>query len=93
VLRFDLTGVRPEWERGDTVGVVLVGGLLLHGERRERELPATVVFSGDRFSVRSSFPVNLNDHRIGGLSKFLGVLRMYPDIEVHVDLRFGPPPA
>jgi hypothetical protein len=28
----------------------------------------------------------LKDFRIGGLSKMLGVLKMYPDIEVHVDV-------
>lgn len=91
-MRFDLTAVRTEWERGDSAAVTLVGALTIHGVRLERELPATLAFAGDSVRVRSSFPVNLKDHRIGGLSKFLGVLKMHPDIEVHVDLVFAPAP-
>ena len=34
--------------------------------------------------------MNLKDYSIGGLSKFLGVLKMNPDIVVHVDLTFRP---
>jgi hypothetical protein len=39
--------------------------------------------------VRSDFPLNLKDYRIGGLSKLLGMLKMSEHIEVHVDLLFG----
>jgi hypothetical protein len=44
----------------------------------------------DTIRVRSDFPLNLKDHRIGGLSKMLGVLKMHEHIEVHVDLVFVP---
>ena len=37
----------------------------------------------------AGFPLNLKDYRIGGLSKLLGVLKMYEDIEVHVDVLFA----
>jgi hypothetical protein len=40
--------------------------------------------------VRSDFPLNLKDYRIGGLSKMLGMLKMSEEIEVHVDLTFAP---
>jgi hypothetical protein len=38
--------------------------------------------------VRSAFPLNLKDYKIGGLSKMLGLFKMYPDIVVHVDVSF-----
>ena len=38
--------------------------------------------------AQSDFPLNLKDYRIGGLSKLLGVLKMYENIEVHVDVLF-----
>jgi hypothetical protein len=39
--------------------------------------------------LRSDFPLNLKDYRIGGLTKMLGMLRMEERIEVHVDLTFA----
>jgi polyisoprenoid-binding protein YceI len=89
-MRFDLSETRPEWERGDSARVVLVGTLTIHGVTLPRELPATIHFDGHRMLVKTEFPLNLKDHRIGGLSKFLGVLKMHPDIEVRVDLEFAP---
>ena len=53
------------------------------------ELPGTIEFDASRARVRSDFPVDLSDYRIGGLSKMLGLLKMYEDIEVHVDVVFG----
>jgi hypothetical protein len=38
--------------------------------------------------LKSTFPMNLTDYQIGGLSKMLGLLKMHPDIVVHVDLLF-----
>jgi hypothetical protein len=52
------------------------------------ELPASVQFTGTDARVRTDFPLNLKDYRIGGLSKLLGMLKMYEDIEVHADLVF-----
>jgi polyisoprenoid-binding protein YceI len=90
-IRFELTGVGSEWERGDSAGVVLRGDLTVHGVTQGREIPATVQFEGALIRVQCTFPLNLKDHKIGGLSKFLGVLKMHPDIVVHADLTFGPP--
>jgi hypothetical protein len=67
---------------------VLHGSLIIHGVTRKVDLPGTVQFEGSRVRVRSAFPLSLKDYRIGGLSKMLGVLKMYDDIEVHVDLLF-----
>jgi len=89
-IRFDLEEVRTVWERGDSAGVILVGTLTLHGVSLPRELEASLAWEGDAIRLQTSFPVNLEDHKIGGLSKMFGVLKMYPDIDVHVDLVFGP---
>ena len=88
VLRFDLTGVSRTGGAADSAGVTLRGDLRIHGVSRAVELPGSVQFSGTDARVRSDFPLNLKDYRIGGLTKLLGILRMYEDIVVHVDLVF-----
>ena len=88
-LRFDLTRVVPSGGTTDSMKVVLHGALKLHGVAREVDVPGTVRFSGSNVRVHSDFPVNLKDYRIGGLSKMLGMLRMYENIEVHCDLVFA----
>ena len=88
-IRFELSGVTPRGGTADSVAAVLHGALLIHGVTRKVNLPATVHFEGDKARVRSDFPLSLKDYRIGGLSKLLGVLKMYDGIEVHVDLLFS----
>jgi polyisoprenoid-binding protein YceI len=68
--------------------VMLHGRLTIHGVTRDVDLPATIDRGADTIHVTSSFPLNLEDYHIGGLKKMLGLLRMDPRIEVHVDLRF-----
>jgi polyisoprenoid-binding protein YceI len=89
VIRFDLARLTPTGGTRDSLGVLLHGALLIHGVRRNVELPGTIEFDGSRARLRSDFRLNLKDYRIGGLSKLLGLLKMYEDIEVHVDLVFG----
>ncbi|HEX2250929.1 MAG TPA: YceI family protein [Gemmatimonadales bacterium] len=89
VIRFDLAGLTPTGGTQDSIGVLLHGTLLIHGVRRTVELPGTIEFNSSRARVRSDFPLNLKDYRIGGLSKLLGLLKMYEDIEVHVDVVFA----
>ncbi len=88
VLRFDLAGLTRGGGSDDSVAVVLRGALKIHGVTRTVELPATIRFKGSNARVRTEFPLNLKHYRIGGLSKLLGVLKMYEDIEVHADLVF-----
>jgi len=87
-IRFELAGTRPGGERADSLPVTLHGALILHGVSRQVELPAVIVFKGQEARIRSDFPLNLKDYRIGGLSKLLGMLKMSEHIEVHVDLLF-----
>lgn len=85
-IRFDLSRVTRSASSSDSV--VLHGQLRIHGVTREVELPGSIRFSGTDARVRTDFPLNLKDYRIGGLSKMLGMLKMYDDIEVHADLLF-----
>lgn len=67
---------------------LLRGRLTLHGVTRDVELPAVLERNADTIHVTSTFPLDLADYQIGGLTKMLGMLRMDRRIEVHVDLRF-----
>jgi polyisoprenoid-binding protein YceI len=88
-MRFDLATVTPGVTRGDTTAVTLGGTFTIHGVKRDVTMPATVVFQAGAVHLRSTFPLNLTDYQIGGLSKMLGILKMDPDIVVHVDLLFN----
>jgi polyisoprenoid-binding protein YceI len=85
-IRFELTGVTPKRGTSDSLAATLHGALMIHGVTRKVTLPARLQFNGSRARVRSDFPLNLKDYRIGGLSKMLGMLKMYENIEVHVDV-------
>jgi polyisoprenoid-binding protein YceI len=87
-IRFELSRITPRGGTPDSVAAMLHGALVIHGVTRKIDLPATVQLQGPKARVRSDFPLRLKDYRIGGLSKMLGVLKMYDDIEVHVDLLF-----
>ena len=89
VLRFELSRITRTGGSRDSTGIALHGALKIHGVTRNVELPGSVQFSAGNARVRSDFPLNLKDYRIGGLSKLLGMLKMYEKIEVHVDLVFG----
>jgi polyisoprenoid-binding protein YceI len=87
-LRFDLSGVTPGKASKDGMAVTLHGLLHIHGVTRRVDLPGTIRFQNENAHVRSDFPLNLKDYRIGGLSKLLGVLKKNENIDVHVDLLF-----
>jgi polyisoprenoid-binding protein YceI len=88
-MRFDLTGVIGGVESGDSIPVTLNGKLMIHGETREVRLPGTVVFRAGEVRIRSDFPLNVTDYKVGSLSRFLGMFKMNPDIVVHVDVTFA----
>ncbi|MEO8453188.1 MAG: YceI family protein [Gemmatimonadota bacterium] len=87
-IRFDLDTVRSQWERNDSAGVALVGRFTIHGVTRPATVNALLHLSDGRVSVAGDVPLNLKDFEIGGLSKFLGILKMNPDIIVHLYLMF-----
>jgi polyisoprenoid-binding protein YceI len=89
-IRFELSNVSVKSGTGDTTQVDLQGRFLIHGVTRDVVLPATVVRGGDVIGIRADTPLDLKDYNIGGLSKAFGILRMYPDILVHIDVTFAP---
>lgn len=86
-IRFQLEGVKPEWERGDSAGVILEGDFFIHGVARRERITAVVVRGADNVRVTASLPMNLHDYKIENLTRFL-VLKMNPAIVVHIDLTF-----
>jgi len=87
-IRFELTGVTPEWERGDSAGVVLTGNLVIHGVTRAERIKATVARGAEGIHVTAAgIPMDLRDYKIDKLTRFL-VFRMQRDIVVHLDITF-----
>ncbi|HEV8598358.1 MAG TPA: YceI family protein [Gemmatimonadales bacterium] len=86
-IRFQLEGVRVEWQRGDSAGVVLEGDFFIHGVQRRERIPATVIRSEASVRVSASLPMNLHDYKINKLTRFL-VFKMNPDIVVHLEVVF-----
>jgi polyisoprenoid-binding protein YceI len=91
-MRFDLTGVTVRSTSADRSDVTLHGTLRLHGVSRSVDIPATVAREGDVARVVATFPVNVSDYEVRGLTKMLGMLRMQERIEVHLALRFDVAP-
>lgn len=88
VIRFELTGVTPEWERGDSAGVVLDGNFVIHGVTRAERIKATVSRSAEGIHVSAAqIPMDLHDYKIDKLTRFL-VFKMRRDIVVHIDVTF-----
>jgi hypothetical protein len=88
-IRYDLAAVVPGQVRGDTAAVTLQGFFQIHGVRQQAAIPATVTFLSDGVRLRGEMPISLKSYKIGGLSKMMGMLKMYDEILVHVDLTFG----
>ena len=86
-IRFELLGVVPEWERGDSVGVNLKGNFVIHGVTRAETVKGTVVRNAEGVHLTASLPMNLHDYQINKLTRFL-VFKMNPDIVVHIDVSF-----
>jgi polyisoprenoid-binding protein YceI len=89
VIRFDLDAVSLLFRGVDSAAVMLTGRFTIRGVSRQTGIPATVQFESDGTRVRAAFPLNLDDYGVRGLRRLL-ILRMSPDILVHVDLRFAP---
>jgi polyisoprenoid-binding protein YceI len=87
-IRFELTGVTPEWQRGDSAGVLLRGNFVIHGVTRPESVAATVTRTPEGIQVRSApVPMDLHDYGIDKLTRFL-VFKMKRDIVVHIEVLF-----
>lgn len=89
-MRFEVIGVTPKAEQGDTAVVALRGKFHIHGVEREVTIPAIVVLGPAAIRVRSVTRMSLKDYRIGGLTKAFGILRMDEAIVVRIDVTFAP---
>jgi len=87
-IRFQVEKVVPEWQRGDSAGVVLEGEFFVHGVARRERVKALVHRGAAAIHVTASLPMNLHDYKIDKLTRFL-VFKMNPDIVVQVDVTFG----
>jgi polyisoprenoid-binding protein YceI len=87
VIRFELTAVTPEWERGDSAAVLLDGRFVIHGVTRAERVKALLTRTAEGVHLSASLPMNLHDFRIDRLTRFL-VFKMDPAIVVHIDLLF-----
>jgi polyisoprenoid-binding protein YceI len=88
-IRFELTGVDAPEAMTDSMNVVLHGRFIIHGVTRAATIPASVAFHPEGIRVHALTPLNLEDYKIGGLTKMLGMLKMHEEIAVRIDLVFG----
>ena len=89
VIRYELSSVTRRGARGDTLDLTLHGTFVIHGVARPADLQAMAIFSPGQVRIQADTPLDLNDYRIGGLPKMLGILKMHPGILVHVDVTFA----
>jgi polyisoprenoid-binding protein YceI len=88
-LRYDLSGATVQSAaRADSVTLLLHGTLRLHGVGRPVDVPVTVARSGGGAEVTGTFPLDVTDYQVRGLTKMGGLLKMQERIEVHLALRF-----
>jgi len=87
-IRFLLDGVESGGVPGDSMTVTLIGRFFIHGVTRSERFPGVVHRTATGPRVTATVPMNLKNYNIGSLTRFL-VLKMDPDIVVHVDVTFG----
>jgi polyisoprenoid-binding protein YceI len=88
-MRYDVSGATVRSAtRPDSVSLVLHGTLRLHGVARTVDVPVTVARGDGAARVFGTFPLNVTDYGVRGLSKMMGMLKMHEGIEVHLALRF-----
>lgn len=92
-IRYDVDSVTVGAVHADTQLVTLHGRFEIHGVTREVELPSRLLLAATSAHLLADTPLDLRDHRIGGLTKFFGALKMDPHITVHIDVTFALPPA
>lgn len=86
-IRFVLEGVEASSTSGDSVPVILAGRFYVHGVSRQERIQALVRRTPEGTRLTATFPMNLKDYSVTSLTRFL-VLKMNPDIVVHVDVVF-----
>jgi polyisoprenoid-binding protein YceI len=88
-IRYDVDSVTVGAAHGDTLAVTLHGRFDIHGVRRDVDLPSRLVLTPTSAHLMAATPLDLHDHKISGLTKFFGALKMDPAIVVHIDVTFA----
>ena len=86
-IRFVLEGVEAANVSGDSIPVVLSGRFYIHGVSRQESFQALLRRSPEGTRLTATFPMNLKNYNITNLTRLL-LLKMNPDIVVHVDVFF-----
>jgi polyisoprenoid-binding protein YceI len=98
-MRFELAGVTVgSPAASDTVTGALRGALTIHGVTRDVAILATLIAAADTIDVSGTFPVDLADYKVDGLTRLFGTLRVQRKIDVRFHVRFAatphaPPPG
>ena len=87
-IRFELDSIQTGLSTGDTVAVVLLGRLILHGFTRPVRATGSVVLAPGGEQVEAAFPVDMREYRIRPPVRAL-VLRVAPAVAVSVHLSFA----
>ena len=87
-LRFQLDSVVPGEARGDSISVLLLGQLSLHGQARPVRFEGYLWQPDNQIHVRGRARLNVKDYGVEGLTKAFGMLRMNEQIVVRVDVTF-----
>src|SRR6478609_10260323 len=90
-IRYELDSVSVDAPKSDSTTVTLRGHFRIHGVHRAVDLPARLVLSPTGAHLRADAPLDLRDYKIEGLSKFLGALKMSPNIVIHIEVKFAFP--
>ena len=90
-IRYELDSMTVDAPKSDSSTVTLRGAFRIHGVRRAVDLPARIVLTPTGAQLRADTPLDLREYQIEGLSKFLGALKMNPNIVVHIEVKFAFP--
>ncbi len=84
--RFPAVGLSGDKIYGEPPKLVLDTVVTLHGLRRHRLVPATVIVEGDRLSVRGSFAIEQTDFGIEPFSTMGGALYVQDPIMIEFEI-------
>jgi polyisoprenoid-binding protein YceI len=90
VVRFELIGVDTQAATGDSIAVTFQGRLTLHGVTRVIRVPGTLVRRLTMIEVIvTRYPLDMREYGVTPPTRFLGAIRVQPDVHVNARLLFG----
>ena len=90
VVRFELIGVDTQGATGDSIAVTFQGRLTLHGVTKTIRVPGTLVRRLTMIEVIvTRYPLDMREYGVTPPTRFLGAIRVQPDVHVNARLVFG----